>query len=57
MALPPVPAGAVHVSVTLELVAVAASPVGASATVRGVADAVAEAVLVPAAFTADTRKS
>jgi hypothetical protein len=55
IAAPPVAAGADHDSATWVEPGVAANPLGAPGTVRGVADAVVEAAPVPAAFTADTR--
>ena len=52
---PPLAAGAVQDRVTWVEPGVAASPVGAPGTVRGVADVVVDAVPVPAALVAETR--
>ena len=55
--LPPLPAGAVHVTVAEVLPGVAATAVGAPATAAGmIAVLVADGALVPAAFVAVTVK-
>ena len=54
MAEPPL-FGAVHESETCVLPAVAASPVGAAGTARGVDVTVEDVLPVPAALVADTR--
>jgi hypothetical protein len=56
MAEPPVDEGALQVRATVVLPGVALKPVGAPATVTGVADASLEAAEDPAAFTAFTVK-
>ena len=56
IAEPPLSVGAVQVRVTWVSPAVPATDVAAVGVVTGVADAVAEAVPVPTAFTALTRK-
>jgi len=56
-AVPPLDAGATQETVASAWVEVVATEVGAPGTTSGVAEAVAEAVPVPTAFTAETRKA